>query len=89
MDQNQLKFGIGITKEYLFFSKWYRYTNGLAYIDLQKGWKLSENCPGYNMVTCAPIRAKQLDCFSLVRRVATVVMPQYGLLPLIPKIHVI
>ena len=41
------------------------------------------------MVTCAPIRAKQLDCLSLVRRVGTVVMPQYGLLPLIPEIHVI
>ena len=37
MDKSQLKFEIGITKEDLFFSKWYRYTNGLMYINLQIG----------------------------------------------------
>ena len=32
--------------------------------------------PGYNMVTCAHLRGRWLDCFSLVPRVATTVMSQ-------------
>ena len=47
----------------------------------------SQNCPGYSMVTCAHLGIMWPDCFSLVTRVATAVMSQWGLLNKIPAIY--
>ena len=46
-----------------------------------------QTVPGYSMVICAYLGVMWPDCFSLVTRVATTVMSQYGLLHYIPTVH--
>ena len=72
----------------LWFRNWYQYWGHFCYInDLGSSPQVNLNahiCPktvtAYNMVTCAHLGVMWPYCFSLVTRVATTVMSQWGLL---------
>ena len=66
---NDQNWGINFYSIVMKLNQWWINKNWLG-----KCSKLSQNCPGYSMVTYAHLRVRWPDCFPLETRVATTVM---------------